>query len=123
MGKYSTRVGNFEFNPLAALNLLDEVLTVDIEMLDLQQSMYLQLLDINRKIPGSEVASFIKPYKVDTLKIAHEKANKALYIWSQAQTKYTPEYIEEYIRLNKITTAIISLRNTSHSSRDFTGLI
>ncbi len=104
------KFGDFEFNPLAALNLLDEVLSVDIEMLDLQQEMYLQLLDINAKIPGSEVASFIKPYKVDTLKIAHEKMNKALYIWSEAQTKYTPEYIEEYIRLNKITTAIISLR-------------
>lgn len=104
------KFGDFEFNPLSALNLLDEVLSVDIEMLDLQQNMYLQLLDINAKIPGSDVASFIKPYKVDTMKIVHEKTNKALYIWSEAQTKYTPEYIEEYIRLNKISTAIISLR-------------
>ena len=104
------KFGDFEFNPLSALNLLDEVIAVDIEMLDLQQEMYLQLLDINAKIPGSDVASFITPYKSDTLKIAHEKTIKALYIWSEAQTKYTPEYIEEYIRLNKITTAIISLR-------------
>ena len=104
------KFGNFEFNPLAALNLLDEVLAVDIELLDLQQEMYLQLLDINAKVPGSQVASFIQPYKVDTLKIVHEKTDKALYIWSEAQTKYTAEYIEEYIRLNKISTAIISLR-------------
>ncbi len=104
------KFGDYEFNPLAALNLLDEVMAVDIELLDLQQEMYLQLLDINAKIPGSEVAAFIQPYKVDTLKIVHEKTNKALYIWSEAQTKYSPEYIEEYVRLNKISTAIISLR-------------
>lgn len=104
------KFGDYEFNPIAALNLLDEMLAVDIELLDLQQEMYLQLLDINAKIPGSEVASFIQPYKVDTTKIPHEKNSKALYIWSEAQTKYSPEYIEEYIRLNKISTAIISLR-------------
>ncbi len=112
------KFGDFEFNPLAALNLLDEVLSVDIELLDLQQEMYLQLLDINAKIPGSEVATFIQPYKVDTLKIVHEKTNKALYIWSEAQTKYTPEFIEEYVRLNKISTAIISLRKDQANKQE-----
>ena len=104
------KFGDFEFNPLSALNLLDELLAVDIEMLDLQQGMYLQLLDINSKVPGSEVLSFIKPYSYDTMKVVHEKTEKAIYIWSEAQSKYTPEYIEEYLRLNKISTAIISLK-------------
>jgi hypothetical protein len=104
------KFGDFEFNPLSALNLLDEMLSVDIEMLDLQQGMYLQLLDINSKIPGSEAASFIKTFSVDSMNLTHEKTHKALYIWSEAQTKYTPEYIEEYLRLNNISNAIISIR-------------
>ncbi|HEY0031404.1 MAG TPA: hypothetical protein VGC65_11635 [Bacteroidia bacterium] len=104
------KFGDYEFNPLSALNLLDELLSVDIELLDLQQEMYLQLLDINAKIPGSEVISFIKPYKTDTLAKIREKTEKALYIWSEAQTKYSAQYIEEYVRMNAVSTAIISLR-------------
>jgi hypothetical protein len=112
------KFGDFEFNPLSALNLLDDALSVDIEMLDLQQEMYLQLLDINSKMPESEVASFIKPYKIDTLAMVHEKTNKAMYIWSEAQTKYDASYIEEYLRLNKISTAIISLKKDQSNKNE-----
>ncbi|MGZ4056117.1 MAG: hypothetical protein ACXVPY_12570 [Bacteroidia bacterium] len=112
------KFGDFEFNPLLALNLLDEALAVDIEMLDLQQEMYLQLLDINSKIPGSDVASFIKPYKIDTLTMAHEKINKSIYIWSEAQVKYSTSYIEEYLRLNKISTAIISMKKDQSNKNE-----
>lgn len=112
------KFGDFEFNPLAALNLIDELLSVDIEMLDLQQDMYLQLLDINAKIPGSEVASFIKPYKMDTVKIAHEKHKKSLYVWSDAQIKYSTDYIDEYIRLNNISTAIVSIRKDLSNKKE-----
>ncbi|MCX6296512.1 MAG: hypothetical protein NTX97_10675 [Bacteroidetes bacterium] len=112
------KFGDFEFNPLSALNLLDELLAVDIEMLDLQQDMYLQLLDINSKIPGSEVSAFIKPYSSDTMKVVREKTEKAMYIWSEAQIKYTPEYIEEYLRLNKISTAIISLKKDNSNKTE-----
>jgi hypothetical protein len=104
------KFGDFEFNPLSALNLLDEMLAVDVEMLDLQQEMYLQLLDINAKIPGSDVASLIKSFTPDTVAIAPEKISRSLYIWSEAQTKYNAQYIEEYCRLNKIGTAIVSMR-------------
>jgi len=116
------KFGDFEFNPLSALNLLDEMLSVDIEMLDLQQGMYLQLLDINSKIPGSDPASFIKNFSFDTMNITQNNTNKALYIWSEAQTKYTSEYIEEYISLNKISTAIISLRKDQSNKMEAVNL-
>jgi hypothetical protein len=104
------KFGDFEFNPLSALNLLDDMLSVDIEMLDLQQEMYLQLLDINAKIPGSDVANLVKSFTPDTVVLVPEKISKSLYIWSAAQEKYNAQYIEEYCRLNKISTAIVSMR-------------
>ncbi|MFL5763034.1 MAG: hypothetical protein ACJ77K_03770 [Bacteroidia bacterium] len=112
------KFGDFEFNPLSALNLLDEMLAVDIEMLDLQQEMYLQLLDINTKVPGSDVATMVKGFTPDTVAIAPEKISKSLYIWSEAQSKYSPQYIEEYCRLNKISTAIISMRKDQANRQD-----
>ncbi len=104
------KFGDMEFNPLTALNLLDEMLSTDIEMLDIQQQMYLQLLDIHSKIPSADISKIIKPYKMDTLAMSPEKINRSIYIWSDAQTKYESSYIAEYLRLNKISTAILSLK-------------
>ncbi|MDQ3047073.1 MAG: hypothetical protein M3R27_05955 [Bacteroidota bacterium] len=109
---------DFEFNPLAALNLLDELLATDIELLDIQQELYLQLLDIHTKSPTDDLLSIIKPYVSDTLKSLPEKINRSIYIWSEAQEKYDAAYTEEYLRLNKITTAIISLRKDQSNKKE-----
>jgi len=101
---------DMEFNPVTALSLIDELLSVDIEMLDLQQEMYLQLLDITTKNPGLDVLSIIKPYEAKTTMIPTVTKNKSIYIWSDAITKYGVSYIEEYLRLNKINNAIVSIR-------------
>ncbi len=117
------KFGDLEFNPLTALGLLDEMLQVDIEMLDIQQQMYLQLLDIHSKAPDIEIASIIKPYKIDSLNMSSEKTNRSMYIWSEAQTKYEPSYIVEYLRLNKISTAILSLKKDQSNKAEAVTLI
>ncbi len=117
------KFGDLEFNPLTALNLLDEMLTVDIEMLDIQQQMYLQLLDIHSKAPSADIEKIIMPYKIDTLSIATEKINRSMYIWSDAQKKYESSYIAEYLRLNKISTAILSLKKDQSNKTEAEVLI
>ena len=114
---------DMEFNPLTALNLLDEMLSVDVELLDIQQQMYLQLLDIHSKAPTTDIAKMIKPYKMDTLSMASEKANRSIYIWSEAQNKYEPSYIAEYLRLNKVSTAILSLKKDQSNKTQAVSLI
>jgi len=112
----------FEFNPIAALNLLDDILSIEVEMLDLQQQMYLFLLDIVAKTPGTEAINIIKPIETaekresgktpEASAMEDETKHKAIYIWSEALTKYTDAYIDEYLKLNKISTAIVSAGNT-----------
>ncbi|HEX8515850.1 MAG TPA: TolC family protein [Bacteroidia bacterium] len=104
------KFGDLEFNPVTALNLIDELLSVEIEMLDLQQEMYLQLLDILAKTPGSEPLSVLKPYPVPEFSAPEQEKHKSIYIWSEALTKYNVQYTDEYLRLNKISNAIISVR-------------
>ncbi len=117
------KFNDLEFNPLTALNLLDEMLSVDIEMLDIQQQMYLQLLDIHSKAPSADIEIIIKPYKMDTLSMSHEKMNRSMYVWSEAQTKYGSSYVSEYLRLNKISTAIISLKKDQSNRTEALSLI
>lgn len=104
------KLNDLEFNPVSSLNLIDEMLSVEIEMLDLQQEMYLQLLDIITKTPGTEPLSILMPYEIKEMTIPALIKQKAVYIWSDAQLKYDATYIDEYLRLNKISTAIISVR-------------
>ena len=111
----------FEFNPIAALNLLDEMLSIEVEMLDLQQEMYLSLLDIITKSPGTEAVTIIQPIPTaqqkensaakDPSSLVDETKEKSMYIWSEALTKYTDAYIEEYLNLNNIKTAVVSIGN------------
>jgi hypothetical protein len=86
------------------------MLSVEIEMLDLQQEMYLQLLDIITKTPGTDPLSILMPYETKEMAVPELIKQKAIYIWSDAQLKYDAAYIDEYLCLNKISTAIISVR-------------
>lgn len=108
----------FEFNPISALNLLDEMLSVEVEMLDLQQEMYLSLLDIITKTPGTEAVNVIQPLAASQAKdnikaqqtsnLVEETKDKAMYIWSESITKRSEAYIEEYLNFNQIKTAVVS---------------
>jgi hypothetical protein len=108
----------FEFNPISALNLLDEMLSIEVEMLDLQQEMYLSLLDIITKSPGTEAVNIIQPLAtaqaIDNTKtqeassLVDETKDKSMYIWSESLIKRSEAYIEEYLNLNNIKTAIVS---------------
>ena len=104
------KLNDFEFNPISALNLIDELLTIDIEMLDLQQQMYLQFLDIVLETPDADVLSIVKPYDVQKASLPGDTAKLSMYIWSEAQAKYEVGYIEEYLHLNNVTNAIVSVR-------------
>ncbi|MBL7888045.1 MAG: hypothetical protein JNL24_00745 [Bacteroidia bacterium] len=104
------KLEDLEFNPVTALNLLDELLSVDIELVDLQQEMYLQLLDIITKNPGIDILSVIKPHQLPETKLQSSARQQSMYIWSAAFDKYDAAYVEEYLRMNKINTAIVSIK-------------
>lgn len=111
------KFGDFEFNPMTALDLLDELLTVKVELLDIQQQMYLQLLDLHSKLPGLDLSSIIKPYQMDTTAIQPEKLSRSMYIWSSSLQKYDDNYILEYLKLNRISNAILALNKETNKER------
>jgi hypothetical protein len=103
------KLDDYNFNPLAALNLLDDLLSIEIELLDIQQQLYLQLVDIKMRVPEMELETSVVPFIADTNASA-KKMERSMYIWSEAQLKYGVSYIEEYLRLNGVSNAILSAR-------------
>lgn len=116
------KLDDIEFNPLTALNLLDEMLSIDIELLDIQQELYLQLLDILTKNPDADVLSIIKDHKVPETMIQPQAKQRSIYIWSSSLEKYENTYIEEYLKLNKISTAVISVKKEEKNKDRYNAL-
>ncbi|MDF2436483.1 MAG: hypothetical protein K0Q95_859 [Bacteroidota bacterium] len=117
------KFNDLEFNPVTALNLLDEMLSVEIEMLDLQQEMYLQLLDLITKTPDADVLSLVKEFSVNRSEIPGAILDRSIYIWSDVQMKYDENYILEYLHLNKISNAIISVRKDGQNKLQASAVI
>ena len=114
--------GDEEFNPLSALNLLDELLAVNVEMLDLQQQMYLQLLRISNKYPGMKMSDCIKPFSIDLTGSQEKKMNTSIYAWSSVFEDYSNSYIAEYMILNHFSNAIVSVRKNGPNTSRTTAL-
>jgi hypothetical protein len=102
--------GDEEFNPLTALNLLDDLLAVNVEMLDIQQQMYLQLLKIGNKYPGMDLTNCVKPFQLPSSLKEEKKMNLSVYAWSAAFDEFSNNYMAEYLVLNHMTNAIISVK-------------
>jgi hypothetical protein len=115
--------GDEEFNPLTALNLLDELLAVNVEMLDLQQQMYLQLLKIGNKYPGMDLSGCIKPFVLNSITEEENTMNTSIYAWSAALDDYSNNYIAEYLVLNHISNAIISVKRGGAGNQRTAALI
>lgn len=103
------------FNPITALDLLDQLMKVDIELTDLHQQMYLKILDIHTEIPYCNINELVVPINMDGNKMqAHHNAN-ALYLWSSSIKKYERSVISHYLELNNINTVYISINSNSEA--------
>jgi hypothetical protein len=109
------------FNPIDALQLQDNLMQIDIELLDLKQQMYLKLLSIYTEIPQTEIEKLIVPFEIDDIEIT-TPTSKSIYVWSQSFVDYKPKFISNYLQLNKISNAIMSLNPKNISIQGFNAL-
>lgn len=103
------RVNTLDFNPLKALRLLDEKMSIDIELLDLKQQMYLYILRIQDASPFLKIEEIIKPITLEEIEIK-ESANipTEVYIWSKTLKEYEIDFLVNYLVLYKVTKVVLS---------------
>lgn len=100
--------GDLEFNPLTALNLLDQLMQIDIELTDLRQQLYLVLLDMNHQLPGIPVANYTKSWSPLLMAVSQHTLDKSIYIWSDDVKANSASFITRYLSENLIQDAIVS---------------
>ncbi|MGV3630762.1 MAG: hypothetical protein ACO1O6_06135 [Bacteroidota bacterium] len=90
-----------DFNPLHALELMDDLYKVEIELLDLKQNLYLRLVKIHEKVQDVAVGELIVPLKLPNYFDFEDQTRRQVYLWSSAFEKHTNDFLVEYILYNQ----------------------
>ncbi|MBX7183173.1 MAG: hypothetical protein K1X82_13770 [Bacteroidia bacterium] len=115
---------NYDFNPISALNYLDELLGMEIDMLDLQQRMYIDLLDIYIKSSSTNgIMDLVMPYDGSRVDPERDSVETSMYIWSKSFTRHNTDFIKEYLKLNGLKKALISPNKNPDQARVISKLI
>lgn len=113
-----------EFNPVHALDLLDQLLGMRVDMIDMKQQSYLQLLRLAACNTEVNIADYLKIVTVDSLETSFNDyfLKKSVYIWSSATGNNSPQYISEFLNKSGIDKAIVSVKQNDISGAEFNAL-
>lgn len=99
------------FNPFKILSMQDDILSIDMELVELKQTMYLKLLKILSRKQNLQVHNTITPLVLPDKIEYINPIFKSIYVWSSAFEQYDPSFIAEYVRFHDIKKAAISFGN------------
>lgn len=95
------------FNPIKANQTINELLSIDLELIDLKQNLYLNLLKIYSELPYAVDLDFVKNAAVPNYADSYNNVSKGVYIWTDAIRNYSGYFLEEYAELYNLNTLII----------------
>lgn len=103
------------FNPLKALRWLDESMSIEIELVDIKQQLYLYALRMVSAAPQLSPEQLIIPLQLNDLEMEQvQRSEKGVYVWSKTITQQDPSFLVNYLKLHRIKSVVIS----SSTSRD-----
>jgi hypothetical protein len=110
-------IDQLSFNPLKALRLLDDLLSVETELIDLKQQMYLYLLRIYLTVPNSTLTElFTITHLEDVGRGEQQTTFNEVYIWSKTVLEYSPEFIVSYCKKQGVQSVAVSLPSDENSA-------
>lgn len=106
--KVKVRLQDVNIDPLAGLALYDDLLSIDIELIDLLQNLYLKALKIHSKIPRSDIRDIIKSQPIKEVNEYIDNKKKSVYVWSKTFADYSPEFLTEYVTYNGFEKVVVA---------------
>jgi hypothetical protein len=98
-----------DFNPLRALELIDDLLQIEIELLDLKQNLYIKLLKIQEKVKHVSMSELIEPVFLPNYFSFEDETNRSVYIWTKTFESQNSEFISEYILYNQFDEVALAI--------------
>ncbi len=82
---------------------------IALELLELQQQIYLNLIQFDRYLPESSILEYVRPVSVESLlPITTETPQNGIYIWSHSISEYPAELILQTVADYNINSVLIS---------------
>lgn len=112
------RIDPVNFNPVKALELYDDVLSIENEMIDLKQNMYLKLLRIAERKGEQRIDAYCRVIELPDHLESYFREEKSVYVWSKAYAAGNPAFLSEYIRFQQFGRAALSVGSLNETRTD-----
>lgn len=113
-------VNRLDFNPLKALRWLDESMSVDIELIDLKQQLYLYVLRIQSVSSNHDLNQLIVPVQLEDLEIEKVKRKPSqVYIWSKTINGHSADFLVNYCLIHNISKVVVSSASNKEKLNEF----
>ena len=106
------------YSPIKACKLVDDYYRIELEMLEVNQKMYLKLLRIHQKNSKILMNDLVKPFDLLGSNKSDSTKFKSIYIWSKTLQKYSPDFLYQYIKMNDFDKVIMALQDDSISTQN-----
>ncbi len=101
------------FSPIKACKLIDDLYRIDLELIELNQNLYLKLLKIHKKNDLIPMEKLLKPFDFSSLNPKDSLNKKSIYIWSKTFKAYSSEILFQYIKTNQLNNVVLSIQEDS----------
>ena len=105
------------YSPIKACKLVDDFYRLELEMLEINQNLYLKLLRIHQKNSKISMNELIKPFELLGNKSIDSLKSKSIYIWSKTLQKYSPDFLFQYIKMNDFDRVVVALQEDSTNAQ------
>jgi hypothetical protein len=101
------------YSPIKACKLIDDLYRIDLELIELNQNLYLKLLKIHKKNDIIPMDKLIKPFNFSSLNPIDSLNKKSIYIWSKTFKAYSSDILIQYIKTNQLNNVVLSIQEDS----------
>jgi hypothetical protein len=101
------------FSPIKACKLIDDLYRIDLELIELNQNLYLKLLKIHKKNDLIPMEKLLKPFDFSSLNPKDSLNKKSIYIWSKTFKAYSSDILFQYIKTNQLNNVVLSIQEDS----------
>ena len=101
------------FSPIKACKLIDDLYRIDLELIEMNQNLYLKLLKIHKKNDLIPMEKLLKPFDFSSLNPKDSLNKKSIYIWSKTFKAYSSDILFQYIKTNQFNNVVLSIQEDS----------
>lgn len=106
--KVKVRLGDKNIDPMGGLDIVDDIVSVDIELLDLLQNLYLKSLKIHSKMAFASIDDVVTNETISSINEFSKSKNRGVYVWSKTFGMYDSGFLAEYCTYNSFNKVIVS---------------